>query len=95
MSDECKNTQSFNVTDTEIDKIIRRLGMYELQNKLLTELYGCSHLEVDEDMTGEREVVRMVFEDKPSLDIDINWFRQLVYDLNLSPDTFETYIPED
>ena len=93
MSDECKNVRVICPTDADIDNVLRRLGRFERKNKLLSELYGCTYIELDEDMTGTREVVRFVFDNKPSLDIDINWFRQLVYDLHLMPDDFETYIP--
>lgn len=83
-------------TDAELDKIISQLRRVELSNDVLTQLYGCSHIELDEDMTGEHEIVRFVYDDdRPSLDLDMNGFRQLCYDINLTLNTFNIWVPKD
>ena len=97
MCDSCENSCRNRPDEKEIEKVINRLRRTELYNETISLFYGCSCLELDEDSTGEREIVRFVYidDDRPCIEVDINWFKELCYDLNLTNEKFINYIPKE
>ena len=90
--DEFVTTSGRFVTEEDIKKIKNRLLRHELKNKLLTSIYGCTHIELDDAIDGDRHVIRFCTDsDYPDIEADINWFFEMVRTLNLFPETFEYY----